>query len=54
MIHSSLVDSRVVKARAANVTAIAFARRGLRQAARRWFDAAHRELRVARILRDIA
>ena len=49
----SLIDNKVAMARAANVTAIAFAKRGLRQAARRWFDSAKRELRVARILRAV-
>jgi len=47
----SIIDSKVAMARAANVTAIAFAKRGLRAAARRWFDAAHREVAVARMLR---
>ena len=49
----SLVDQKVLAARAANATAIAFASRGLRQAAKRWFRRAHDELRLARILRSI-
>lgn len=50
----SLVARQVMLARAANVTGVAFAERGLRQAAKRWFETAARELHMARILKAIA